>query len=333
MVEAAFMLFRKCFTLLPVFMHHQSLFMRHITGLLATLLLSACTINQTLTYNVPTLPPNPVEPAPQKVIVLTTFDPAVYHNKNKKELTALFADTLVSNIARELVDVSKIDALPLKGKANIFTTADAGSIFKMVTEHQSSHAIVIREVDIYFEQTDVEVTKTENGKSRKAYYDIGTIVKFDLYNGQQKLESLPVHLSAQHSSRPVISGLLAAGPSFAGNKDEFYEMIVVSQQRFLSSFFPSIVSRKRSLFTSGPFKAIGTAIRQNNYELALQQSLQLTESLRRDIRAKAYYNCAVLSERFNKKEDVQRYLNRSLEAMYLEVTAALKTSLFEENDH
>lgn len=305
--------------------------MRLITGLLATLLLTACATNQTLTYNVPTLPPNPLQPLPQKVVVLTTFDPAVYKNNNKRDLCAQFADTLVSNIAGQLSRIAHIEAVPLKGITNIFTTADAGTILKLVQEHNATHAVVIREVDLYFEQTDVEVTKTQSGKSREAFYDIGTVVKFDLYNKQERLESLPVHLSAPHSSRPVISGLLAAGPSFARNKAEFYQMIALSQQRFISKFFPGTVQRKRSLFTTGPFTPIGNAVKQNNYELALQQSLQLTESPRRDIKAKAYYNCAVLSERFNKRTDVQRYLNLSLEAMYLDVTAGMKTSVFEEN--
>ena len=301
--------------------------MKKLIPALAALILTACSSTQVIPYTVPTQPQQSLQPTPQKLLVLNTFDPTVYKNNNKRELLTNLADTLLSQMAREVSSAAGIDAVPLPGLTPLFTTADGGTILKLMEKHGASHAIVIKEMDIYFDQTDVEVTKTGTGKEREAFYDICSNIKYELYDRTQRLESSPIFLRRQHSSRQVISGLLAAGPSIAKNRDDFYSMAIENKDRFLRKYFPTTLTRKRSLYTNGAFKPVGYAISQNDYNKALQRSLELTESLNREVRAKAWYNCAVLSERLNRLADAGRYLRQSLQLMPLFDAVAMNNDL------
>lgn len=297
--------------------------MKKLLPILLVVTITACSTSQVLTYTVPVQPEQSLQPAPEKLLVLNTFDAAVYKNNNKRDLLMSLGDTLLAQITLEINLTAGIEVQPLFGLTPVYTTADEGTIFKLMETHGASHAIVIKELDIYFDQTGVDVTKTESGKNREAFYDICSHIKYELYNQNQRLETSPVFLRRPHSSRQVISGLLAAGPSIAKNKDDFYSMAVENKNRFLRKYFPTTFSRRRAVYTSGAFKPVGYAISQNDYTLALQRSLELTESMNREVRAKAWYNCAVLSERLNQMADARRYLRQSLQQMTLHDAVAM----------
>ena len=302
--------------------------MKLIIPALAALLFTACSSNiQLLTYTLPVAPEQNLSPAPQKIILLNTFDATIYKNNNKRELLTGLADTLLAQMARQISGSAGIDAQPIFGLTPVFTTADGGSIIKLMEQHKASHAIVLKELDAYFDQTGVEVTKTQSGKEREAFYDICTNIKYELYDRTQRLESSPIFLRRPHSSRSVVSGLLAAGPSIAKNKDDFYSMAMENKDRFLRKYFPASITKKRPLYTGGAFKPVGDALSQNDYTGALQRSLELTESASRDVRAKAWYNCAVLSERLARLADAERYLQRSLGLLPLPEAQAMIYSL------
>lgn len=302
--------------------------MRFVTPLLVALLLTACATNQAITYTVPTEPDQPLQPLPQKVLVLNTYDPTPISNNNKRALLLSLTDTVVAQMARQISRTANLPAEPLYGLTPVFTSADQSSIISLMQKHKASHAIVVKEVDAFFDQTNVEVTKTESGKNREAFYDISCNIRYELYNQQGKLESQPVQVRRFHSSRQVISGLLAAGPSMAKNKDHFYALAAENKDRFLRKYFPSAITRRRSLYTTQVFRTVGAAISRNDYTDALQKSLQLTESAPRDVRAKAFYNCAVLSERLNKMADAERYLQRALQLKPLPDAVAMERDLY-----
>lgn len=302
--------------------------MKLLIPALAALLLTACSSSQFITYQVPAQPEQSLQPAPQKVLLLNTFNPAVYRNNNKREMLTVLTDTLLAQMARQLSDLAGIETQTLFGHTPVYTTADAGSIIKLMETHGASHAISIKELDLFFDQTNVEVTKTQTGKEREAFYDICSNIQYELFDRTQRLESTPVQLRRFHSSRQVISGLLAAGPSYAKNKNDFYNLAADNKDRFLSRYFPVYIHRKRILFTGGPLKPVGKALSQNDYTQALQRSLQLTESASREVRAQAWYNSAVLSERLNRLADAERYLQRSLQLMPLAEALAMERDLY-----
>ena len=290
-------------------------------------LLTACGPGQLVTYNVAITPVQPLQPAPQKVLVLNTFDPALYaQRKNKAELVAQLTDTLIKQTTAQL-NGSGLQVVPQYGITTVFTNADEGSILSLIKENKATHALVITEVDVYFDQTGVEVTKTQNGKSREAFYDICSRISYALYNESGKIETQTVPLRKAHSSRSVISGVLAAGPALASNKEAFYKLASDNKNIFLHQYFPIYITRQRTLFTKGAFKLVGQAIAQQNYETALKESLMLTESSSRETRAKAYYNCAVLTERLQNEGTAQKYLQQSLWALRLPQAIEMQYSL------
>jgi len=291
--------------------------MKILIPLLAALVLTSCSSVQSLTYSVPSQPQQNLQPAPKKVLLLNTFNPEVYKNNNKRELVTNLTDTLLAQMARQLNASTGVETQIIFGHTPIYTTADAGSIIKLMETNGASHAISIKELDLFFDQTNVEVTKTETGKDREAFYDICSQIKYELFDLTKRIEIDPVQLRRFHSSRQVISGLLAAGPSYAKNKADFYSLAADNKDRYLSKYFPIHITRKRTLFTTGALKPVGRAISQNDYTQALQRSLELTESGSREVRAKAWYNSAVLSERQNRLADAGRYLQRSLQLMPL----------------
>ncbi len=298
--------------------------MKIIIPLLAALLLAACNSSQYISYQVPTEPETTLQPPPSKLLLLHTFDASVYKNNNKRDLLASLADTLLAQMARQ---AAGLEAEPVFGLTPVFTSADGGSIMRLMAQHGASHAVVIREMDIYFDQTNVEVTKTESGKNREAFYDICSNIRYELYDSTRLLEATPMFLRKHHSSRQVLSGLLAAGPGIAKNKDDIYEMAVENKDRFMRKYFTGSMARKRPLFTHGAFKPVGQAVAQNDYTRAMQLSLQLTESSSRDVRVKAWYNCAVLSERLGRLADAERYLRQALQLGPLPEAMAMNRDL------
>lgn len=152
--------------------------MKVLFGLFAAVLLTSCQTSQLISYTVNILPQQSLNLAPQKVLLLNTFDPAVYHHrKNKESLVAALTDTLLNQMAAQL-KYRSVASVPLYGLTPVITTADEGSIQALLLQHGATHAVVIKEVDVFFDQSDVIVTKSQSGKSREAFYDICTEITY-----------------------------------------------------------------------------------------------------------------------------------------------------------
>ena len=301
--------------------------MKKLMPFVMLIFMAACQSSQVITYPVATTPLQPLQPAPQKVLLLNTFDAALYHQRKAKEsLVARLTDSLLKQMEAQL-SFGGLETQTQYGLTPLFTTADEGSILALLAKHGASHALVIKEVDLYFDQTGVEVTKTGNGKSREAFYDICSNITYELFDTTGKIESQPVRLKKAHSSRSVISGALAAGPSIGANTKDFYQLASQNKDLFMQRYFGGSVTRQRPLFTQGAFTPVGTAIRQHNFETALKESLMLTESGNREMVAKAYYNCAVLTERLNNLAMARQYLQQSLRALRLPQAMQMQASL------
>ncbi len=301
--------------------------MRLLLPLLVVICLTACSSTQYLTYPALTEPVATVLPQPQKMLVLHTVDATMYHaRKNKEDLVQQLADTLVKNISQQLSQNAGLAVHALYGTTPLTASGDS-SLDALMDQSAATHALMIRQIDVYFDQTEVQVTKTATGKSREAFYDICTLIAYDFRSREQSLEQVAIRHCQPHSSRAVISGLLAAGPSLGSNNKAFYALALENKALFLNRFFPGTMVRKRFVHTAAPFSPVGKALRQNNYTLALEESLKWSESGNKDIAAKALYNCAVFSERNQDVAAARRYLDQSLRKQWTEAAAAMKESM------
>lgn len=281
---------------------------------LPLLLLVSCTATKKIiSYNVITTPVYKIDPPPQKVLVLNSNDIVSFkYRDNKEELFISLTNSFMEWIAGRITDRSGIPVQVLPGY-----TATAGhtdsTVFARMKENQASHAIIIHSFDVSFNQTHVDVVKTDQGsKNRTAYYDIVAEISYSFYSSGALLRDMPIHKSRFHSSRSVISGLLAAGPNIVAQRKDALDIILENGQEYLNYFFPGEARRTRSLFTGKEFGAVNAAIAKGDYEAALTESLRLIHDADKARAAKACYNCAVLFERKNQPEEAKEYLKQSL---------------------
>lgn len=273
--------------------------------ILVVLFASACSLPTVLQNTIITHPPHPVVPAPEKLVVANLFDvKAQNYRDNKDELFVKLIEETMNRIAEALGEGFETAAIVEPG-----LTSNADSVME---KQQVTHGVFITNFNAYFDQTHVEVTKTETGKEREAFYDIVVEIGYSMRGpGVQQFDTVIV-ARRHHSSRSVLSGLLAAGPNIVSNRDDAFEGTLVNVDLYAKCFFEGRETRARWLYVKKDFEAVGHAVQRSDYEAAFQASEKLTENRDPKISAKAYYNCAVLLEQMGRYEKVKPYLQESL---------------------
>ena len=255
---------------------------------------------------------------PTKFLVLNTFDvKAQRYRANKEELFVRILDSMVLQAAGRIKNAG-YESQPVIGltKADVMNASQKDSLLKM---YNASHLVAIDTFDAKFIQTDVEVTRDGDSKSREAYYDFECVTGFQFMNEQGRIA--PGKLFRQsyfHSSRMVASGLLAAGPNIVTQQQHGFQAAAINLHRFLDDYFPNRKVVNRPIFIDGLFSEVGAAARINDYEKALEFSRQLTNTSNPQRAAEALYNCAVLSELMGDRINAERYLRESIMTFPLE---------------
>jgi hypothetical protein len=102
-------------------------------------------------------------------------------------------------------------------------------------KHNATYAMVLDSFNVDFEQTKVDVTKTSTGsKSREAFYDIVSNMGFSLYNKDSLIDHQQVSSERYHSSRNVVSGLLAAGPNVVIQRNDAWVVTERNLRNYLT---------------------------------------------------------------------------------------------------
>lgn len=273
--------------------------------ILVVLFASACSLPTVLQNTIITYPPHPVVPVPEKLVVANLFDvKAQNYRDNKNELFVKLIEETVNRTATVMGEGFEV---PASAEPDLIRYADS-----LLARQQASHGIFITKFNAYFDQTHMEVTKTETGKEREAFYDIVVEIGYSMRGpGVQQFDTVIV-ARRNHSSRSVLSGLLAAGPNIVSNRDDALEGALVNVDLYAKCFFDGRETRARWLYVKKDFEAVDHAVQRSDYEAAFQASEKLTENRDPKISAKAYYNCAVLLEQMGRYEKVKPYLQESL---------------------
>lgn len=292
---------------------HENLCMRSLFQLAGVLLLASCTPpNRLLTYPVNTTPVMTLDPPPQKILVMNTYDVTLMkYRENKTALFIALIDSMMQ-VAAERINKQGIKTELLKGCTKAEDKKDS-IVYALCAKYKASQAIVFNSFDVYFDQTGVEVVRnSDRSKDKTAYYDIVGKTNFTLYDTSRVIKNMDVDKKYHHSARSVISGLLAAGPNVVVQHKDAWRIAWEVNQEFLNYFFPGEVKKTRLLFTSKNFAAVGQAILKNDYEAALIESLRLANSPDNKTASRAHYNCAVLFERKNQRYEVKRHLAQAI---------------------
>ncbi len=119
------------------------------------------------------------------------------------------ADSLKQVLYNEIS--AQKDGSPIVISELIKDTADSdSSILLLMVQNNASKAIVIKYLNVFFDQTDVEVTKEGGGKQRAASFDICAVINYQLYNREAKIDNSDITVCEFFTTRNVLSGLLAA---------------------------------------------------------------------------------------------------------------------------
>ena len=285
--------------------------MHHLAICFLLLLASCSAPKNMISYTSRTMPVYAVDPQPQKIVLLNSYDVAAKkYRDNKEQLFIQLIDTMMYWAATRIHDIARIETEVIRG----YTPANGDStIYRLITGHKATHAINVSNFDVSFEQTRVDVAKDNSGsKSREAYYDIVADISYSFYAHDSLIKQRDLHQSRFHSSRSVASGLLAAGPNIVVKKDDAYRIVMELWQQYLNYFFPGEKMRSRPVFINKGFEAVGQALSRQDYEAALTESLRFIDDPDKTKAAKACYNCAVFFDRKNQPEEAKKYLRQSL---------------------
>lgn len=289
------------------------------------LLLSSCAAKQVMiSYTTPTVPLYPLEPAPQKVILLNSYSvQAQKYRDNKEALFMQIIDSLLQESAHRIRSTTRI-AVEAVRSYTFISNNDTAAINNLLQQYNAVYAFVLTGFDVEFIQTRVDVTKESSGsKSREAFYDIRAALAYALYRKDGLVRTDDAVRQKFHSSRNVASGLLAAGPNVVVQRNDAYDIVFECVQDYLNRYFPGEQKHYRPLLISKGFESTGAAIKRGDYEAALIESMKRTKETDDKTAAIANYNCAVLFERKNQREEARKYLQASLQRVPLPQARAM----------
>lgn len=168
--------------------------------------------------------------------IITRQENATYSKEKsnkQKELFQMLADSLQQTLSIKLKDKFNREAEVLQ--TTISPAEYTDSLIQVLMKTKSaSAAIVIREINIYFPQTGVEVERSSSGsKIRTASYDICSFVRYNFFRLAKNSRKSEITKCEFHSERGVISGLLAAGPNVVKKKKDAFKQIPENIDRYL----------------------------------------------------------------------------------------------------
>ena len=171
------------------------------------------------------------------VLIINSFDAlSMKVRKNKKELFARLADSLKQILSSGIQVYGKIETVIVPGLFAETGSSDS-SINSLMVSNDASTAIVIKALDVHFDQTGVEVTGEKHDKTRIASYDICATVLYKLYKRETNAVESETNLCEYYTERNVLSGLLAAGPDVVGKRKDAFKIIAKNAQKYLMGSF------------------------------------------------------------------------------------------------
>jgi hypothetical protein len=282
----------------------------YIIGIILAIQLYSCApTNKILSTIVPTKPAYSFTSDTEKILIINSYDIAAKKFRdNKEEFFISLMNSTLHQIESEIHRRSGFKTALLTD----LTKISSDSIPLLLQKNGASHLFAVTNLDAYFTQTHVDVTKTSSGKERKAFYNIVSTIGCSFYASPEDHSDTTITSSKFHSTRYVLSGLLAAGPNIVSNHKDAENMVSENVTMYLNSFFPGTAKRNRTIFTTKEFATVAASIKVGDYEAALQTCLLLSAGTDKLIAAKALYNCAVFAELKNNYDEAAKYLKQSL---------------------
>jgi len=165
-------------------------------------------------------------------LIINSFDAmSIQARKNKKALFGELADSLKTMLKIEFERKQNREVIIVPGLINNPQGKDSVYI-ELINKYSATQAIVIRNLNAYFVQTDVEVTKEADGKKRVASYNINADISYFLYDTTGIVKESEVKVWEFFTERNVVSGLLASGPDIVGKSKHAFKIVQKNAEQY-----------------------------------------------------------------------------------------------------
>lgn len=173
----------------------------------------------------------------KRILLINNYNVQEEHmRKNKKAFFLALSDTLTDRLTAWTLNRG-YETVVLKGYTAIDSTG-SNLVYDLIRTNQCSLAIVINKFDVYFNIEETEVTRDESGgKSKTAHYNIASLVTYSLFDTGNLIKKQDIIRTTPHSSRSVISGLLAAGPNIMNNKEDAVKILEINVRDYMLDEF------------------------------------------------------------------------------------------------
>ncbi len=186
----------------------------------------------------------PVAPAPSQTdstgkhfLVINAYDAyAIKARKNKEELFAELTDSLK-------LYLQESPALLKEGKVSVFpaTIADTSlqHIQLLMQNAGANRAIVILNLDVYFENTGTHEYYDSDGKRKKIKnYDLCCKILYGICDMEAARPPILMSFCNFFTQRQPTSGLFATGPDIVAKKKYTFPMVRENVRRLLDEYGP-----------------------------------------------------------------------------------------------
>lgn len=175
----------------------------------------------------------------KRILIINNYNVGEEHmRKNKKAFFMELSDSLPGRLSVWTLNRGYEPVI-----VNGYTQIDSGGInlvYNLIRMHQCSLAIVVNKLDVYFNIRETEVTREGSSKSKTAYYNITSLVTYSLFDTASLIKQQEIISSTPHSSRPVFSGLFAAGPNIMNNKEDAVKILDANVRDYMLGRFKEI---------------------------------------------------------------------------------------------
>lgn len=177
------------------------------------------------------------EDSSRHYLVINSYDAyAIKARKNKEALFAELTDSLK-------LYLQESPALLQSGEISVFPAMIADTSLQhiqlLMQNAGANRAIVILNLDVYFENTGTHEYYDSDGKRKKIKnYDLCCKVLYGLYDMESARSPILISFCQFFTSRQPTSGLLATGPDIVAKKKYTFPMVKENVRRLMDEYGP-----------------------------------------------------------------------------------------------
>jgi len=169
-----------------------------------------------------------------RVLIINCFDATkMQSRKSKKAIFAELADSLKKYLYDNLVARAGEQTTLCN---DVVTDTSSANIFKLMAEYKAKACIAIKNLDAFFDKTDVQSEKDDNGyKTIHVSYNIHCVVEYGLYNNPATIKKSTVDIYQFCKTKSSFSGFFTVGPNITSNTKAAFEATRSNAIHFLNN--------------------------------------------------------------------------------------------------